>query len=114
MSDTVIGLEEYRVQLFNGMSQMGLPRTMWMSLAEYIVQGHPVGDFLAAVLSNDLTKAVTKADAMNLPRLPDYVAFLNNVAPVGCFGSPAAFNEWLRTGGVTGRQRLRDGSRIAP
>lgn len=80
---------------------------MWESLVEYIVMGRPTGDFLEALLSNDLRRTVIKADAINLPRLPDYCVFLDSAAPVGCYGSPTAYNEWLRTGGVAGRVRQR-------
>ena len=107
---TAISLDQYRAQLANSLQACGIPRQMWSSVIEYIVQGHPVGDFLAALLSNDLMRTAAKADAMNLPRLPDYVQFLYNCAPAGCFGSPAAFNEWLRTGGVIGRQQQREAS----
>lgn len=66
---------------------------------------------MTALLSNDLMTAVTRADTVNLPRLPDYAAFLISTAPVGSFGSAAAFKEWLRTGGVVGRQRAREAAR---
>lgn len=104
----MVSLDDYRAQLVAQMQACGLPRTVWESMVEYILQGHPVGEFLAAVLSNDLMKAAQKADAMNLPRLPDYVSFLVGAAPVGSFGSLAAYNEWRRTGGVLGRQQARE------
>lgn len=109
MNETAtIGLDQYREQLALSLQACGIPRPMWNAIVEYIVQGHPVGDFLAALLSNDLMQAAAKADAMNLPRLPDYAQFLYNCAPAGCFGSKAAFSEWLRTGGVIGRQLQRE------
>ena len=87
---------------------------MWESLIEYIVVGRPTGEFLAAVLSDRLRQAVIKADAINMQRLYDYCIFLDNCAPAGCHGSPTAFNDWLRSGGVMGRQRAIDQGQVAP
>jgi hypothetical protein len=104
MNETM-SIDQYRERLRDGLLQFGLPRHVWESLTEYIIIGRPTGEFLAAVLSNNLTEAVTRADALNLPRLPDYVLFLANVAPATCHGSQAAFTEWMRLGGVLGRQQ---------
>lgn len=115
MNQTVtIGLDEYRARLVNGLQSCGVPRHMWDSTVEYILQGRPVGDFLAALLSNDLMAAARKADLMNLPRLPDWAVFLDSCAPVACFGSAAAFKEWLRTGGLLGRQQAREIDNASP
>ena len=107
-----ISLDDYRQQLVNSLQACGIPRHMWESVVEYILQGHPVGEFLEALLCNDLMKVAKKADHMNLPRLPDYVAFLEGCAPIGSFGSTAAHNEWRRTGGVLGRQQAREAARL--
>jgi hypothetical protein len=40
-----------------------------------------VGDFLQAIINNDLTEAVHRADELNRTALWLYVAFLYNVAP---------------------------------
>lgn len=104
---TTVSVDEYRHQLIHSLQACGIPRHMWESIVEYIVQGHPVGEFLEALLCNDLMKVARKADHMNLPRLPDYAAFLEGCAPATCFGSVAAYNEWRRTRGVLGRQQAR-------
>lgn len=40
-----------------------------------------VDDFVAALMSNDLTNAVTRADSINMRLIPLYVLFLYNWAP---------------------------------
>lgn len=49
---------------------------MMESLTRYITCGCPVGDFLTAVLANDLAEAVGRADDENMANLPAYVAYL--------------------------------------
>lgn len=104
----------YRDQLVQQLQSCGIPRTMWESIVEYIVVGRITGAFLAALLSNDLLLAVKKADEVNIQRLRDYVSFLEGCAPVGCYGTSAAYQSWIRTGGVIGRQRQIDAGTIAP
>lgn len=60
---------------------------MLIPLREYINNGQPVGDFLAAVLCNDLAEACGRADEENLRNLPAYTGFLYNEAPSTCHGS---------------------------
>lgn len=110
----MLTIEQYKQQLLGAMHEHGLPRTVWEGLTEYILIGRPTGDFLDAVLSNDLIWAVKKADDLNLPRLRDYVYFLEGCAPVNCFGSSAAVSEWKRIGGIMGRQRLLQASKSEP
>lgn len=74
-------------------------------LEQHFAQGRPVGDFLAAVLSNDLAGAVTRADISNLYILRDYVHFLHAHAPPASYGSRKAFLEWQGKGGLAGIER---------
>ncbi len=68
------------------------------SLEKYILYGVPVGDFLAAVICNDLRGAVSRADENNLPRLKDYIVFLYQYAPAKCWGDSDRHIAWLRLG----------------
>lgn len=102
----------YRSQLAHMLQENGIPRTMWESMIEYIMVGRPVGDFLEALLCNDLMKAVAKADLINIQRLQDYCMFLIGCAPIGCYGTPAAYKEWMKTGGVVGRAQQRQASNL--
>ena len=72
-----------------------IPPHMQEALRRYIVQGIRPGQFLSAVLSNNLERAVGHADAENLPLLKLYVQWLYNVAPSTCWGSMAAMEAWI-------------------
>ena len=61
----------------------------------YIKQHIPPGDFLSAVIDNDLREAVARADDENMANLPAFVAYFYNAAPVGCWGSSENRRAWL-------------------
>lgn len=94
----------FREKLAAHCQACGLPRQMWESLIEYTMTGRPLGSFLAAVVTNDLMQAIKRADDLNIQRLRDYVTWLESVAPIGSFGSTAAYDEWRISGGLIGRQ----------
>lgn len=70
------------------------------ALRRYIENGIPPGSFLMAVLRNDLSSAVRSADDINKYRIADYIIFLSNYAPSGCYGSPDKVREWMAVGGL--------------
>ncbi len=74
---------------------MRIPDYMQEGLAAYIDQGRQPGDFLEAVLCNDLRGAVQNADSQNILVLPAYVAFLYNEAPGNCWGTHDRVDAWL-------------------
>lgn len=92
----------------------GLPRQMWEALIEYTMTGRPLNAFLAALVTNDLLQTVKRADDLNIQRLRDYATWLESVAPIGSFGSAQAYQEWMRSGGLLGRQRAIDEGQVAP
>jgi hypothetical protein len=65
-------------------------------LKEYWHDRRDPGDFLRAVLENNLAKAIGRADRMNLAMLQDIVAYVHNYLPAVSWGSPEAVQEWLR------------------
>lgn len=65
------------------------------SLRQYRDEGWPVGDFLRALLSNDLLEAVGRADHHNIWLLPIYVGFLYNEMPSPAWGSREKVDAWL-------------------
>jgi hypothetical protein len=74
----------------------GIPEHMLDAVAGYVDDHYPVGSFLQAVISNDLFRAVSKADDLNRDRLVNYVAFFYNYAPASCWGSPEAYASWVK------------------
>lgn len=76
--------------------QCNIPDHMMDGLIYYVLDHRPVGQFLTAVLSNDLMGAAAHADPFNLSALHRYARFLYNHAPSGCYGSREKVEEWLR------------------
>ena len=79
-----------------------IPIYMRDGLDEYIQHGRLSGDFLNAVLCNDLRRAVERGDDVNRRRLHDYVTFLYNYAPSNCWGSLSNVQSWMDRGGLVG------------
>ena len=79
---------------FNGFH---IPDYMMGGLRRWIELGIEPGDFLHAVLTNDLRRAVERADSANMRNLPAYVAYLYNNAPSQCWGSPEKVAAWTGT-----------------
>lgn len=63
-------------------------------MERYIEQGATPGDFLLAVLSNDLMGAFGKADPINMVNVQSIALWLYNTAPPRCFGSPENVAHW--------------------
>jgi hypothetical protein len=58
---------------------------------------HPyVGDFLRAVLENNLSGAFGRADEYNLRTLHAIVAYVYNELPSPCHGTPEKVREWQK------------------
>ncbi len=72
-----------------------IPARMLDAVNRYIQDGDPPGDFLTAVITNDLREAIARADDHNQINLPAYVAFLHNEAPSQCWGSPEKMKTWM-------------------
>lgn len=60
----------------------------------WVNEGRLPGDFLQAVLRNDLKTAIARADDESLAGLSSIVGWLYNEAPGNCWGSLEAVNEW--------------------
>ena len=77
-----------------------LPPHMHGAIVRWIERGIRPGDFLTALLSNDLMEAFGRADDQNTAAMQNWVIYLHNYAPIGCFGSPAKFQAWHEQGGL--------------
>lgn len=75
-----------------------LPEHIRSAMKRYIENRIAPGDFLMAVLSNDLMGAMGKADIINRRRIYDICCFLYNEAPATCWGSPEMVKRWLEGG----------------
>ena len=81
-----------------------IPERMIGGMRRYLEHGIPPGDFLTAILSNDLREACMRADEENQRLIFAYVKFLYNYAPAGSWGSPQNYNAWIKLGGLNGNK----------
>lgn len=72
-----------------------IPPRMMAALRRYLDEHQPVGDFLTAVICNDLRGACGHADHENAGIIPVYVAYLYNEAPAASWGSQQKHSAWL-------------------
>lgn len=73
-----------------------IPERMMGGIRRYIEQGIPPGDFLTAVIENNLCEGMGRADDENLHNLPAFLAYFYNEAPSPCWGSPEKRREWVK------------------
>ena len=71
------------------------------SLDAYVQQRRPLGGFLQAVIENDLTEAVGRADSVNIRQLALIVGYVYWEMPSTCHGSPEHYAAWLEGPKVT-------------
>lgn len=79
---------------FNG-EYAQIPQHMQLALRRYVLEGIKPGDFLTAVICNDLRNAVFRADDENYPLLKLYLQWFYNISPESCWGSPEKMGAWM-------------------
>jgi hypothetical protein len=72
-----------------------VPEKMLPHVKNYVENGILPGDFLAALLENNLVNAWGQADESNRERLQEWVWWLKNYAPRECWGSKEKVIGWL-------------------
>ena len=82
-----------------------LPPHLQGGVVRYIEQGTPPGDFLTAVITNNLRLAVGHADDISLAALPEIVRFFHNESPSGCWGTPEKMKLWMKKKGAEAWRR---------
>lgn len=65
------------------------------SIMSYVDDRVSPGDFLEAVLENDLRESFQRADEDNIRSMFEIVQFVYNEIPARCWGSPEKVKEWL-------------------
>jgi hypothetical protein len=73
----------------------GVPPRIVEALRLYGSMHYSVGDFLTAVLRNDLVEACGRADDVNCRLLPEIVRFCYCALPGNSWGSPEKVKDWL-------------------
>ena len=77
------------------MNEYGIPEYMQGAIISYYENGIPPGNFLGAVIDNDLKEAIGRADDVNVNCLKAYVMWFHNQAPSGSWGHAGAVKDWI-------------------
>ena len=72
-----------------------IDRSIIDSIERYVKEGIPTGDFLRAVLENNLMESFGRADLRNRATLFEICAYIYNEIPASCHGSPEKVKAWL-------------------
>jgi len=83
------------IDKYSFMNEYSIPERMRGAITRYIEDRRIPGGFLQAVICNNLSEAVGRADDENIRNLPAYVNFFYNHAPSQCWGSPEKMIKWL-------------------
>jgi len=76
-----------------------LPEHIRGGMKRYIEEGLIPGDFLQAVICNNLKLSVQRADDVNIKRMLDIVSFMYWEVPMSAWGSYEKMIEWSKKGG---------------
>lgn len=72
-----------------------IPKNTLEGLERYYKDRIPPGDFLTAVLQNNLLGSLSKADNENGEALSEIVKYIYVELPWECWGSPEKVKNWL-------------------
>lgn len=72
-----------------------LPDYMHRAVRQYVVERRAPGHFLTALISNNLSETIARADDHNIKALRDWVRLFYNYTPTICWGSQAKFEAWI-------------------
>ena len=72
-----------------------LPEHIRGATQRYIERGILPGDFLQAVICNDLKESFARADEENIAKMFDIVSFFYNEVPRLCWGSKERMKTWM-------------------
>ncbi len=73
-----------------------IPDGVREALDNWAQRGLPPGHFVTAVLSNNLSDAVGRADHMSMAALPTIVSYVYNEMPSTCWGSIEKMQAWAK------------------
>lgn len=91
-----------------------IPPIILESINAYVMTGRPFGDFLYAVLTNDLRESFSRADEHCTAAMQWIVRYLYNRVPGSCWGTKERVAEWLEQGGAEGDRRAYEINLVDP
>jgi hypothetical protein len=77
-----------------------------LAAIERYVQYGIAGDFLSAVIDNNLREALGRADSDNRRALREIVQVFYNYCPGDCWGSRENRQQWQARGGLSGKEKI--------
>lgn len=95
-------IQKLMAQIKSDYDELGLPPRMWGAVQRYMEHGISPGHFLCAVIDNNLSEAVGRADQENQTVLNKWVMFFYNAVPGRCWKSQANRSVWIEQGGLQG------------
>lgn len=75
----------------------------------YVEFGIPPGSFGIALLTNDLTGAVMRADMTNKGMIPAHMMWIWENLPLECWGDEEKVKAWMEKGGCKREARIANG-----
>ena len=90
-----------------------VPSHMESALKKYVETGRLHGDFLRAVMENNLVEAYGSADLKNRDAMEEWTMCLFNDIPASCWGDEETVNAWIESGGLEGKENNDIPPRIA-
>lgn len=84
-----------------------IPKNMIEIIQDYVNYGHSPGEFLTAVICNDLHTAIIHADDHSILNLRAYIGYFYNETPTECWGSYENMKAWTNK---RGKHAQRKGS----
>jgi len=79
------------------------PSTL-MAIERYVLRGADVGDFMTAVIENNLREAIGRADYENLAAIQQIVQLFYNYCPGNCWGSKENRLAWQKHHGLENKE----------
>ncbi len=91
-----------RAEMHASMAGFAVPLENREPLVMWVLSGVEPGEFLQAVLVNDLRMAVVRASRTSMHGIVETVRWLISDAPSKCWGSEVNYHDWMSTGGWNG------------
>lgn len=76
-------------------TEHGIKQDTQDTIDRYVDHGVPPGDFVKAVLCNDLRESFGRADHENIATMFEIVKYCYNHIPAACWGSHEAYKNWM-------------------
>jgi len=83
---------------------MPIPERIKQAIDAHVATGKPCGHFVTAVLENNLSQALHRADLECFENLREIVSYVHWEITSACHGSKEKVAEWREKGGENGRE----------